>query len=170
MEKIVLVLCDIQGTIDGNDENRSCDYEEFNQNLLKLQDMNNVEYVIFSIFSSETAKVVQEKIYTLLKYFDPSIISAKNYFESGCICNDGKILKKEKGKIFQIVGFINEMIEKYDIEKVYYIDDCSLYHDFLKVLLEDIDIQVEHIIPKEKNGLKEVNELLSKHMENKFIK
>lgn len=36
MEKIVLVLCDIQGTIDGNDENRSCDYEEFNQNLLKL--------------------------------------------------------------------------------------------------------------------------------------
>ena len=62
------------------------------------------------------------------------------------------------------------MIEKYDIEKVYYIDDCSLYHDFLKVLLEDIDIQVEHIIPKEKNGLKEVNELLSKHMENKFIK
>ena len=61
MVKIILVLCDIQGTIDGNDENRSCDYEEFNQNLLKLQDMNNVEYVIFSIFSSETAKVVQEK-------------------------------------------------------------------------------------------------------------
>ncbi len=61
MVKIILVLCDIQGTIDGNDENRSCDYEEFNQNLLKLQDMNNVGYVMFSIFSAETAKVDQEK-------------------------------------------------------------------------------------------------------------
>ena len=133
--------------------------------------MNNVGYVMFSIFSSETAKTVQEKKDTLLKYFDSSIIYAKNYFESGCICENGNVIIKNKiGKIFQIVEFINEMLEKYDIEKMYYIDDCSSYHDFLKVLLEDIDIQVEHIIPKEKNGLKEVNELLSKHMENKFIK
>lgn len=67
------------------------------------------------------------------------------------------------GKPNQIYNYINELKTEYHIQRIYFIDDCEIYHEFLSFFAENDNWEelLVSIIPCENNGLTEVNKLLS---------
>lgn len=163
MESIICFFCDIQGTICGKLKNSPHDYEKLNELLLHLKEKNNVDYIMFSLFSSDNYESVEQQKRELEKYLEFPIILGKQFFESGYI-EDKKVIrihtKQYDTKIDQIIGCLNELKRDYIIDKVYYVDDSSLLHEILEITQEYSLNEITSIIPKMKNGLSEVNQLL----------
>ena len=61
MESIICFCCDIQGTISGKLKNNPHDYEKLNELLLCLKEKYNVDYIMFSLFSSDNYESVEQQ-------------------------------------------------------------------------------------------------------------
>lgn len=166
MENLIIFFCDINGTIDGISKNYYDDYIKFNELLIKLKQSDNADQILFSLVSSENENIVYKKANTINKYLDKSIIMGKHFFENGYI-EYNRSTTTIIGKIWQINTYLEELQLKYNINKVYLADDSKIIHEMLTEILEDKNIKtLESIIPDKKNGLNEINSIIS----NKYIK
>lgn len=170
MENVACFFCDIMGTIIGNKKIEDCDYQEFNNILTELKKEIYVDFIIFSLISTDSKDVVFFQQNILKKHLDQSVYFGKQFFENGYINNRKVIYQNMLGKPLQISKYIEELDEKYSIKKIYYADDCKIYHEILSFFAEDSNWNQKlcSIIPSENNGLIEVNQLvktkyLSKH-------
>lgn len=170
MEKIACFFCDIRGTIIGNKKVEDCEYQEFNNILIELKKEIYVDFIIFSLISTDSKDSVFFQQNILKKYLDQSIHFGKQFFGDGYINVQEVIYQEMLGKPLQISRYIKELEEKYRIRKIYYADDCEIYHEMLSNFLEDSNWHQKlcSIIPCENHGLTEVNQLvktkyLSKH-------
>lgn len=128
MKKIIIFLCDTAGTIIGSEQNSNNDYQIFNNLLLEVKVLEQVDYIIFSLISSDNNIVVSEEQNILSNYFNNCIIFGKQFFDNGYIIDNKIYNDNKKGKIEQILAYTKELEQKYMITKIYYADDCEFFH------------------------------------------
>lgn len=167
MDNIVLVLCDIQGTILGNIENNNFDYGNFKVILNSIENKYHGK-IHFSLVSSTNAEYMY-KVRDVLKTYIPYITKYPQFFYNGYLINDNFVYLNYIGKISQINKYIKYMVKKYNIQKIIYIDDNDIFHEMLFEInsQENWINKLESIIPKNFNGLSETNKLLSKSLKKK---
>lgn len=158
MKKTILFLCDIHGTLIGNIDNTEEDYIKFNSLLNNLSLNNNI---IFSIVSTENQETINYYQQLLKKYLNNNVILGRQFYEDGYIYND-EAFNYSIGKCVQVLGYIEELLEKYDISKIYFADDNDFNQEMIKEIinLKYPNIIFETIIPKSLNGLSELNKLV----------
>ena len=162
MENAIIFFCDIHGTIKGNIENKETDYIKLN-NLLNSISINNDNCkIIFTLVSSESKEELKSVLTTLRKYLNGNINFNKQFYEKGYI-KENIYEEIINGKFSQMIYYIKEIKQSNNILSVYYADDSIFLQDLINEYMQinETDIPLEQIIPLEKNGLKEVNELLS---------
>lgn len=162
MENAIIFFCDIHGTIKGNIENKETDYIKLN-NLLNSISINNDNCkIIFTLVSSESKEELKSILTTLKKYLNGNINFHKQFYEKGYI-KENSYEEIINGKFSQMIYYIKEIKQSNNILSVYYADDSIFLQDLINEYMQinETDIPLEQIIPVEKNGLKEVNELLS---------
>lgn len=160
--KVLCFFCDIQETIVGENPNQSIDYQNFSDILDNLKCVFGVDYVIFSLISSDSMESVFKEKDILEPYFSSGIIMGKQFFGNGYIDGDTIYYCKGNLKSIRIATYIKELSQRYLIEDVFYADDCQLYHEVLGLLTKKNASypKIHSIIPKTNSGLIEVNELL----------
>lgn len=168
MKKIIIFFCDIRGTIIGNEQNSITDYQFFNNLLLEIKNLEQVDYIIFSLISSDNNIIVSNEQNILNNYFNNNIIFGKQFFDNGYIIDNAIYNDNKKGKIEQILNYTKELEQKYIVAKIYYADDCEFFHDILNELIfyENQNNLFKSIIPKEHIGLKELNLIISNNILN----
>lgn len=162
MEKVACFFCDITGTIIGNKKNENSDYQIFNNILAELKQKTYVDFIIFSLISTDSKEVVFNQQNILKQYLDKPVYFGKQFFENGYINNHEIVYQEILGKPLQIYKYIKELEEKYFIHEIYYVDDCEIYHEILSFYakVNNWNEKLYSIIPSENNGLTEVNKLL----------
>lgn len=136
MKKILCLFCDITGTIIGKNINVSSDYQDFNRILNDIGKKEYVDYILFSLISCDSKEVVLDHLHTLKQYLNSSVFFGKQFFENGFINNEDIIYEEMLGKPMQIYRYIKELEEKYSVQKIYYVDDCEMYHELLSYYAE----------------------------------
>lgn len=149
MKSITLFFCDICGTLtkDINFKINEEALSDFIENLNSLVKHGQTDGIILSLVTTEkleTTNLVQKQINEYVK--EKKIILGPH------ICNS-------TNKPCDIVDYIKEINSTYHIDKIYYADDCELYHYFLEELISDSDYEVQSIIPKD-GALFDVNKNL----------
>lgn len=160
VKKTVLFFCDITGTINGNIENSIEDYQHFVSLLTDIKEENGAKNIIFSLVSTDISDTLQKEISLLKRFFSKSITIGKQFFENGYI-EEYQENSYIKGKPFQILNYIEELQNKYEISKVYFADDTQIYHEILFELAECFQFppnQIISIILENRLGLTELNE------------
>lgn len=164
MKKVTLFLCDIYGTYIKSDELANVkDVKELLENLEKLRIINNSEKILFSFFSTENKQVVEKCLKDLeLNNNYENVEFGLHFFEDGYFKLGKTFYTDQKGKISQILFYLNTIKDKYHIDKIYYADDTEIYHYMLESILIDdqLNENFESIIPKYKCGLKELNGII----------
>ena len=158
MEKVTLFFCDIYGTFDNGNKFKVDDFQikRFIENLNKIMLYNQTEKIIFTFVTTEDFKSVKSMDDKIKPYIENSNICVGEHIYYDGITNVNKAC--------DIIAYVKELQKKYIIDsKVYYADDCNLYHYFLEELkkLFDFNYDIESIIPND-NGLYDVNEKLEK--------
>lgn len=170
-EKVICFFCDIMGTLIGSNKANDADYELFTKLLLKLKEEQGVQKIIFSLISSDNFEFVLDEENTLSSFFGNLITLGEQFFDKGFIDIDGCVeIKKNKGKVFTIYNYCNELSNKYDIQKIYYADDCEMYHDMLKTILNETKFnnKIISFIPSNNIGIAELNQLLNRELSEPF--
>lgn len=164
MEKVTLFLCDICGTFD-SDAPFKINYNEltrFIDNLNKLIIYNKTDKIIFSFVTTENLDTViqmEEKL--------------KNHTTNNKICMGEHIYcngTKSVNKPYDIIKYIQRLKLIYNIDNIYYADDCEFYHILLNELKDCycIEHKFKSIIPKN-NGLKDVNDAIETSLKDKVL-
>lgn len=166
MKNIIIFFCDINGTIDGVLKNSYNDYKKFSELLITLQKEKGADNILFSLVSTENKHIVYQQSTTISKILDKSIIMGKQFFENGYIQND--ITNPSTiGKIYQMITYLEELSKTYIINKIYLADDSEMIHEMLSDILEIKNIHsLESIIPANKTGLSEVNDIIKNRLLN----
>lgn len=160
MKKLVIFFCDISGTIDGGKKNYPIDYREFNVLLRKLKEKDEADILLFSLVSSDNKDVVTRYNNTLCSYLDDKITMGKQFYDMGYIEAD-RSNSAVIGKVWQILNYLNELKETYQIKRIYLADDIKLTPEVLTELLgQENQEKFEPIIPIHKDGLSEVNDMI----------
>lgn len=152
MKKVTLFFCDIVGTFDGNQilKIEEEEIQRFVKNLRKIIKQNKTDGLIFSFVTTERkdlVRIMEQKIKPYLK--DSDIYIGRHIYNKG---------KGNVAKPSAILLSIESLKEQYDVDsKVYYADDCELYHYILEELNTSYDIT--SIIPSS-CGLVDVNNIL----------
>jgi hypothetical protein len=162
-EKSSSIFSDISGTIHGSVANTIKDYNNFNDLLIKLKEANNSDVVIFSLVSSDKSEIIKKEMTLLRKFLNKDIILfGKQFFDSGYIWNDEKH-EFVSGKPMQILKYIDDLKNRFDVVKVYYADDVKIYHEIIFTLIDEFNLnlaQLESIIPEGNDGLYGLNNLI----------
>ncbi len=163
MVKNICFFCDISGTIDGRVPNKVADYEEFNRLLLCLKEKIGVDFILFSLISTDTQQAVMREQKILSMYFDPSIIFGRQFFDEGYFEKGSVVYGHGAGKTYQMTDYIKTLEESSLVEGIFYADDCDFFHNVLALVCNDKTwySKLYSIAPKEKNGLSELNKLIS---------
>lgn len=163
MKKIIVFFCDIAGTIIGSERNSNNDYQIFNDLLLEIKALEQVDYIVFSLISSDNNIIVNKEQSILSNYFNDCIILGKQFFDNGYIIDNKIYNDNKKGKIEQILTYTKELEQKYMITKIYYADDCEFSHYILNSLAyaKNCNDLFKSIIPKKHIGLKELNIIIN---------
>ena len=161
MEHISIFLCDIYGTYKVDNHHVDInELERFLTNLDKLRKRNNSSKLLFSFVSTENAEIVKNET-NILKSTNKNddIVLGKQLFENGFIYQDKVYIEDPIGKVFQIKKYLEELKDKFIIDKVYFADDNNFFHYFLNELY--LDSFIESLLPSQYLGLKELNEIIS---------
>ena len=162
MENVIMFFCDIHGTLKGNIENDEIDYINLNSILNTLSSNNDNCKIIFTLLSSESKEELNSILKPLKKYLNGNILFHKQFYEKGFI--KGNTFEEIiNGKFSQMIYYLREIKEKANILSIYYADDSVFLQDLIDeyIKINNIDTPLEQIIPTEKEGLKEVNKILS---------
>lgn len=174
MENVTLFLCDIYGTyIRSNELVPEPEIKRFLDNLENLRVINNSEKIIFSFISTENEKIVKKQCENLKLNNDyKNIEFGIQFFENGYINKEKTVYNEASGKISQILFYLEKIKHNYNIDKIYYADDLDIYHFMLENLLisDSLEDKLCSIIPNAKDGLKELNHMLEKNLEEKKYK
>lgn len=162
MEKVILFLCDICGTINGKLFNSDEDYSELNKLLNLISEKNENCKIIFTLVSSENVDTVKENLNELKKHLKNNVHFDKQFYENGYILENNHI-ETISGKMHQITEYIEEQNKKFKIIKIYYADDSTLLQSYVSEYFEykEVNIPLISIIPNERLGLKELNKLIN---------
>lgn len=163
--KIICFFCDIMGTINGNQKNNDIDYENFAEILIKIKEKSSVDKIIFSLISSDLPQLVMDEKQILSRYLDSPIEFGYQFFINGFIDLDDKsIIQGNIGKVYQIIEYCKYLGEFYDIQSIYFADDCKMYQEMLSDILSEYksNDRLISIVPKNNRGLCELNEMLDK--------
>lgn len=161
MKNTVCFFCDIRGTFKGLENNNAENYIAFTENLIKLQQENNADSIIFSFVSTDKQDYVASCINTFKIFTNNSITFGKQFFENGYFLNN-ETYPTKIGKASQIYGYLEQLNEEVNINKVYFADDSEMnlkILNFLNSAHED-KYDIVTINPTENEGLKELNNLL----------
>lgn len=173
MENITLFLCDIYGTYKRSNEVVSDkEIKELLDNLEKLRINNNSEKILFSFISTENEIVVKKESDNLkLNNNYKNIKLGIHFFENGCFDNKETYFNNIRGKIAQILFYLEHLGKNYKIDKIYFADDSNIYHDMLTDILEDTPLKdkIKSIVPTTSKGLEELNAIISDIVEEKKI-
>lgn len=166
MKKIACCFSDITGTIIGKRSNTTLDYRNFNDILLKVMQINHADFILFSLISTDHEEVIMNQQIILSEYLNWPIYFGKHFFENGYIDQEHTIYQNMLGKPYVINRYVEELLQKYWIQKIYFIDDCEMYHEMLFFFAEDghWDQLLHSIIPREQEGLGEINRLLKREI------
>lgn len=161
MKNLVIFFCDINGTIDGFKRNSNTDYQEFNFLLKKLKEKDKADILLFSLVSSEKMDIISKYSYTLCSYLDDKITMGKQFYDAGYL-ESNKSNSSAIGKVWQILNYLDELKRVYQIKRIYLADDIRLTPELIFELLEhDHREKFEPIIPINKDGLAEVNSIIT---------
>lgn len=162
MVKTILIFCDITGTIYSKKQNTIDDYLDLQQIIHDISTESNCK-IIFSLASSDNLEYVSKTLKELLPFL-PDINKNTHFFSGGYILNDEIVINNIDSKVYQIVGYINNMKKQCDIQEIILIDDCEFNHEMLKSFLteEICNNRLKSLVPIGSLGLLEVNELLKK--------
>lgn len=171
MEHISIFLCDLYGTY--KVDNKKVDINELEKfliNLDTLRKQNNSSKLLFSFVSTENAEIIKNET-NILKCMNKNddIVLGKQFFEHGFIYQDKVYCEEVIGKVFQIKEYLEELNDKYIIDKVYFADDNRFLHYLLNELLLDTT-NIQFLLPTKSLGLKELNEILSSLVSENKIK
>lgn len=149
MKNITLFFCDICGTLtkDINFKINEEALSDFIENLNLLIKQGQTDGIILSLVTTEKLEItnlVEKQINEYVK--ENRIILGPHIYNS-------------VNKPCDIVDYIEKINSTYHIDKIYYADDCELYHYFLEELVSDYDYNIQSIIPKD-NSLFDVNKNL----------
>lgn len=161
MEKITVFLCDIYGTYLQNyksQEDNDRVIALFLENLEKIRLKNHSDKIVFSFISTASRDIIEhEYSYIKSQNQNENIIFGPQFFEDGYISNEKTFPLELKGKVAQILFYLDALREKYDIDAIYYADDTKFYHILLANLLKS---EVSSIIPERSDCLVELNTIL----------
>ena len=161
-----MFYCDIVGTFyrkkDFKDEDQ--ELERFVNNLNSLMIKNNTSKLIFSFITTENEDFVNKMEEKIKPYIEGTNILLGNH-----IYDDGK---KIVSKPVDILKDIERQNKKHNIDKkIYYADDCELYHSILNELngFYGFDYDIQSIVPQY-NDLYDVNNILENQNYNRAVK
>ncbi len=162
MKKCICFFCDIAGTIQGRIPNEKETYQRFNDLLSLLQQGYHVDYILFSLISSESKDMVMEIKQILSGYFSSFIIFGRQFFDQGYFENGAVILEPGYGKAYQMTCYLKQLEQSQKVEKIYYADDCVMFQEFFFFFAEDNhwNEKLLSLIPNCNTGLVELNQLL----------
>ncbi|MGM9834552.1 MAG: hypothetical protein ACI31M_02075 [Bacilli bacterium] len=164
MKKLVIFFCDINGTIDGFKKNSKVDYQEFNFLLKELKEKNQADILLFSLVSNEKKEIVSEYNNIMCSFLDERITIGKQFCDVGYL-ESNRFSYSIKGKIWQMINYINELKNIYYIQKIYLADDTEMNSNILLELLEFENMEkFESIVPRNMEGLSELNSLIKTNM------
>lgn len=165
MEKVILFLCDICGTLNGNLDNTLEDYLKLNDVLNSISEKNDNCKILFAIVSTEKETVVRQYLKELSQHLNNNIYFSKQFYDNGYILED-KSFHFISGKCYQIIEYLKELNQNLDLIKIYYADDSKFFQTYINEYFKfkNINIPLEPIIPREKLGLKELNKLLNEEI------
>lgn len=157
-----IFFCDISGTLQGKSENKTKDYEMFNNLILKIKEQNHSDYLFFSLLSSDNAESVKCQSSYLNKYFSHAISTQKQFFDHGYIDDGNHVITGISRKCEQMVYYLNELSSTYYIDKIILADDLEIFHEMMTAISEGFiwKDKILSIIPTKNRGLDELNDLL----------
>lgn len=161
MKDVIVFFCDIHGTIKGNIKNEKIDYVNLNK-ILNIISINNSCEIIFAILSSESKEELYSVLNPLKKHLNGNIYFDKQFYENGYI-KENTFKEIINGKFNQMICFLKEIKEYANILSIYYADDSIFFQELINeyIKMNKINIPLMQIIPIKKDGLKEVNNILS---------
>lgn len=170
--KKVIYCSDIRGTILGSQENKIEDYQKFNELLKEIKTREDADELVFSLISTdnqETVKSIQNLIHPYIK---ETATLGRQYFENGYYTERQTVLEeKPKGKVIQLIEYVNDLKKEEEEISVYYADDTEMYHFMAELLAKNNGWSSELFSIKPTGlGLEETNQLLEKHLEDHFGK
>ncbi len=166
--RIICFFCDIMGTILGKGENDMSQYQKFSELLAKLKEKEDADYIVFSLISSDGIEVIAQMQDILYSYIGETVVFGKQFFGDGYFTIDGKVTKTSPGKIMQIIEYVKELEGRYKVGKVYYADDCKIFHDMLSCLEDKLSFKIRSIIPQQNEGIFEVNQILEAQLSQEY--
>lgn len=171
MEHISIFLCDLYGTY--KVDNKKVDINELEKfliNLDTLRKQNNSSKLLFSFVSTENAEIIKNET-NILKCMNKNdnIVLGKQFFDHGFIYQDKVYCEEVIGKVFQIKKYLEELNDKYIIDKVYFADDNIFIHYLLEELFLD-SFMIQLVIPSKCIGLEELNKVITSLLTNNKIK
>lgn len=166
MKDVIVFFCDIHGTIKGNLKNEEIDYVNLNK-ILNIISINNSCEIIFALLSSESKEELYSVLNPLKKYLNGNIYFDKQFYENGYI-KENTFKEIINGKFNQMIYFLKEIKEYANILSIYYADDSIFFQELINeyIKMNKINIPLIQIIPIKKDGLKEVNNILSMKLQS----
>lgn len=161
MEKIVLIFCDINGTIHTINKNNVDDYSNLKQIINDISAESD-SLILFSLASNDDLDFVMNTLQDLLPFI-PEIQENIHFFSDGSILKNQIVFNYINSKVFQIADYIKAMDKIFDIQEIIIIDDCEFNHEMIRVGINEghFDNKIKSLIPTEKMVLSEVNKLLT---------
>lgn len=145
-------FCDIRGTYSGE-----CDRDtELKTLVYNLTQLDSNDELSFSFITTEDMEDLKKDITEFSKYIEGTKITmGRQYSLNTCLEHNTQYPCIE-GKNMQIL----KEIASADYDRVYYADDCELYHKMAIMVLnkKNIDVDFVSIIPK--GGITNLNEKL----------
>ncbi len=168
MEKIVCFLYGNSSNFKLKKNNSIDECKEFNENLLKLKEINGADKLIFSLATNDSYEEIRDAKQRLSVFFDKSIVNGRNFFECGYIEN-WSVGLQACGKCGSIIDYLNEVNKKYEIRHIYYLDNSDFSKDLVSSFINDMHLDSLYTYASLENidTLKNTNKLLASFFDTK---
>lgn len=132
---------------------------QFVENLLEIKKFCQTDFILFSFVTTDNFEIVKKMENQLKNYCKDSNILIGHH-----LCSDeNRIVSKP----CDIINLIEQLNSVYDVDdKIYYADDCQLYHYILDELISEFKYPYDiHSIIPINSGLSDVNKNLIESFE-----
>lgn len=170
MKKVVIYFSDIMDTLIGNQLNTEEDYYQFDHLLATIKEKEQADEIIFALISTDNQEIVSHTHDLLTPFIGQTVTFGRQYFGNGYYTESEVVRKKSLGKPMEIIEYVDQLSQSYDVSSVYYVDDSMTDQMILSHIVKQTDWEptLHSIRPTNRIGLSDTNRLLDENIQKTF--